>query len=235
MTHGIPALALTAVTLGALHTLLGPDHWVPFVALAKTRRWSLGRTLGVTAACGAGHVAASVGVAASVLALGWAVADATAFDVARGALAGWLLVGAGLAYLLWGVRRALRRRPHDHWHAHDGGVVHRHEHGHQGAHAHVHDRERGGATPWVLFVVLVLGPCEALIPLLVVAGAEGGWTAAVLVGALFAAATLAAMLAVVAAGVAGLARLPLGRFDRWSHAAMGAALLACGLAVRFGL
>lgn len=229
------ALALTAVSLGAIHTLLGPDHWVPFIALAKTRGWSRRRALAVTAVCGVGHVAASVAIALAVLGLGRAAADAAALDAARGAIAAWLLLGTGLAYLLWGLRRGLRDRPHEHWHAHEGGVVHRHGHSHHGPHAHVHDARGGALTPWVLFVVLVLGPCESLIPLLLAAGAEGGRPEVALVGSLFAAATLGVMVAVVAAGLAGLSRLPLDRFHRWSHAAAGAALALCGLAVRLGL
>jgi hypothetical protein len=38
LAAGIPeslALCLTAVTVGAVHTLLGPDHYVPFVATSR--------------------------------------------------------------------------------------------------------------------------------------------------------------------------------------------------------
>ena len=35
-------LMWTAAALGFLHTILGPDHYVPFVALRRARRWTLG-------------------------------------------------------------------------------------------------------------------------------------------------------------------------------------------------
>lgn len=33
-------LLLTALTTGVVHTLLGPDHTVPLIALARDRNWS---------------------------------------------------------------------------------------------------------------------------------------------------------------------------------------------------
>ena len=39
-----------------LHTLLGPDHYLPFIVLARARSWSKTRTLVVTTICGLGHV-----------------------------------------------------------------------------------------------------------------------------------------------------------------------------------
>src|SRR5205814_914013 len=65
------ALALAAASVGALHSV-APDHWVPFAALARARRWSAGRTARITLACGFGHVtvSAALGVLALVLGLG---------------------------------------------------------------------------------------------------------------------------------------------------------------------
>lgn len=238
----LAALVASAATIGVVHTLLGPDHYVPFVALARSRRWSLGRALSVTAVCGVGHVVGSIALGALGIALGWAVSGLVEVEALRGELAGWLLLGVGLAWTAWGARRALRRRPHDHLHAHDDGLVHRHAHGHAGAHAHLHEAragERGFVRrwlgPWSLFVVFVLGPCEPLIPLLMLPAAGGGWGAVTLVAGVFAAATIATMLAVVAAGASALALVPAAGLERWSHAAAGAALALCGVAVTLGL
>jgi hypothetical protein len=238
----LAALVASAATIGVVHTLLGPDHYVPFVALARSRRWSLGRALSVTAVCGVGHVVGSIALGALGIALGWAVSGLIEVEALRGELAGWLLLGVGLAWTAWGVRRALRRRPHDHLHAHADGLVHRHLHGHAGEHAHPHEApgsERGllrrWLGPWSLFVVFVLGPCEPLIPLLMVPAAGGGWAAVALVAVVFAAATIATMLAVVAAGASALAFVPAAGLERWSHAAAGAALALCGVAVTAGL
>ena len=65
------ALALAAASVGALHSL-APDHWVPFAALARARRWSAGKTARITLACGLGHVtvSAALGTLAVVLGIG---------------------------------------------------------------------------------------------------------------------------------------------------------------------
>ena len=234
-------LCATAASVGFVHALAGPDHYLPFITLARARRWSVVRTASVTLACGAGHVSGSIVLASLGIALGWSLGGLEHFEAWRGSLAGWLLVGFGLAYLAWGVRLAVRRRPHSHWHSHVDGTLHSHDHSHVGAHAHVHEAketQRGRLrrlTPWALFVIFVLGPCEPLIPLLMVPSAARDWAGIALVAGSFAAATLATMTSVVLAGRLGAARLPDGAWQRWSHAVAGSVIALCGLAIQFGV
>ena len=47
----------TTASLAIIHTFLGVDHSLPFVALARAREWSLTPTLFVTFLCGVGLVA----------------------------------------------------------------------------------------------------------------------------------------------------------------------------------
>ena len=233
------ALLAAAAGIGLLHTLIGPDHYVPFLALARARGWSLRRTLLVTAVCGAGHVLGSLILGVLGIALGWAATGMAGVESLRGAIATWLLLGFGLAYTLWGLRRAARDRPHAHAHAHADGTSHHHRHRHRGGHVHVHaadtDSGRAGITPWAIFVVFVFGPCEALIPLLMLPAATGDWWGVGAVGLVFGVATVGTMAALVALGHLGMARLPLGPLERYSHALAGLALVACGLAIRLGL
>ncbi len=238
MAEPATALVAAALSIGVVHTLLGPDHYVPFVALARSREWSLRRALGVTAVCGVGHVVGSIVLGFVGIALGWAVSDMVGIESLRGDLAGWALLGLGLAYTAWGVRRALvRRQPeHQHVHAHADGTLHAHPHRHEGDHAHPHPERDGRLLgPWSLFIVFVLGPCEPLIPLLLVPAAESSWGTVATVALVFAAATIATMLAVVAVGALGLSRLPAAGLERWSHALAGVALAACGAAIQMGL
>jgi len=234
---GSTALLATAATLGVVHTLLGPDHYVPFVALARSRDWSLRKALGVTAICGVGHVVGSIALGALGVGFGWALSGLVTLETLRGSLAGWLLLGVGLAYTAWGIRQALRGgHKHTHVHAHADGTLHRHEHDHKREHGHPHF---GGVArvfgPWSIFVIFVLGPCEPLIPLLLYPAAHGGWWTVAAVAAVFAVATIATMLAVVTVGALGLSKLPAAGLERWSHALAGAALALCGVAVTVGL
>ncbi len=221
-------LLWVAAAIAVTHTALGPDHTLPFLMLARARGWSSTRTLAVALACGAGHVGSSLLLGGIGLVLGYGVGRLEGFEGARGDLASWALVGFGLAYGVWGVRKAVERGsglvPHEHH-----GLVHLHA---QGNRHHVHAGEHGrAATFWMLFAVFVLGPCEPLIPLFVLPASRGLWGIAALTAAVFTAFTLATMLTVVAAGRAGIERLPLARLGRWTHALAGGVVAASGLAV----
>lgn len=236
MERELSLLLATAASLGLIHALAGPDHYLPFIALARANGWPLAKTVRVTLLCGLGHVLASLLVGGLGIALGWSLGGIEVLQSVRGDLAAWLLIGLGLAYTAWGIRRAARDRPHRHWHAHADGVVHAHTHTHRGEHAHPHDAEAAGrVTPWVLFVALVLGPCETLIPLLMVPAARGSWSGVALVAAAFGLATLAAMVAAVVVGSLGLARLDFRPAVRHAHALAGLTVTACGVAIWLGL
>ena len=97
-------LIASAFVLGVVHTLAGPDHYIPFLALSRTRRWSLPRTLLITASCGLGHVAGSILIVPLALALGLSLDAVRLTEAFRGNVAGWLLLGFGIAYLAWGIR-----------------------------------------------------------------------------------------------------------------------------------
>jgi nickel/cobalt transporter (NicO) family protein len=221
-------LLLAAAAVAVVHTALGPDHTVPFVMLARARGWSRARTVAITFLCGLGHVGSSVVLGFLGVALGLGVARIQAAESVRGGWAAWALVALGAAYAIWGVRVALRRgvgiAPHDHH-----GHVHLHAHGDR-EHSHATTRD-SRTTFWALFVVFVLGPCEPLIPLFVLPASRGRWGLAAATAVVFSAITLATMITLVSLALAGMRRLPLAAFDRWSHAFAGGVIAASGLAV----
>lgn len=131
-------LAGTAAALGGLHTLYGPDHYVPFIALARIGRWSVGKTILVTLSCGLAHVLSSVVLGIIGLVLGTSVLRLGEIESWRGGVAGWMLLAFGMGYTVWGLHRAFRGRRHAHPHRHADGTVHDHEHAHEGDHLHVH-------------------------------------------------------------------------------------------------
>jgi len=247
MPTDLGLLILTAASIGCIHTLLGPDHYVPFVAMGKARRWSTRRTLWITSLCGLGHVLGSVAIGAVGIAVGASLVRLEWLEGLRGDAAAWLLTGFGLAYLAWGLKKAWRARPHSHPHFHGDGTLHEHTHGHEGLHLHPHlhphphphlqpgaaPRQAGNVTPWALFVIFALGPCEPLIPVLMYPAAQHSVWGTVGVVLAFGAATLATMLAVVYLAIRGLERLPLDTAERYSHALAGAALSLCGLGIVF--
>ncbi len=236
MSHELAVLTLTAASIGLFHTLLGPDHYIPFIVMAKARKWSIPRTGLITFLCGIGHVGSSVVLGFIGIAFGVALGKLEFTESFRGEIAAWLLTAFGLVYFVWGVRRAIRNKPHTHSHLHEGGMGHEHEHAHDTPHAHPHgEGGKVNLTPWVLFTIFVFGPCEPLIPILMYpAAAQSAWGVAMVAG-VFAAATIGTMMIVVLAGTFSLNLLPTTKLQRYSHALAGAAILLCGVAIHLGL
>lgn len=239
-TTGMPeadlaALLILAGSIGAVHTLAGPDHYIPFVAMGRTGRWSYRRTVFVALLCAAGHVLSSVLVGAIGIATGLAVAGMERFESLRGNLAAWLLLGFGLAYAVWATKRALRGVEHAHVHAHADGTVHKHAHGHHGEHAHAHTEGRSTMTAWILFTIFIFGPCEPLIPLLMVPAAELSVAGVLLVTLVFAVATIGTLLILVTLGYIGITRATGGSLTRFGPLFAGLAMAACGGAMLMGL
>jgi nickel/cobalt transporter (NicO) family protein len=234
MAVEVNALAITAATLGFFHTLLGPDHYLPFIMIAWARKWSGFKTMMVTILCGIGHVGSSVILGLVGVAIGIAVNKLQWFESVRGNIAAWLMIGFGVAYLIWGLRCAYRNRPHKHAHFHMPDLEHEHSHDHHSEHVHVHDHpEKANITPWVLFIVFAFGPCEPLIPLIMYPAAKNNMFDMFMVTAVFASVTIGTMLTVVALGRRGVSFLNFGSMQRYSHAIAGAAILMCGLAIQF--
>ncbi|MFZ1684080.1 MAG: sulfite exporter TauE/SafE family protein [Candidatus Zixiibacteriota bacterium] len=234
MPQDLYLLAATAATVGFIHTVAGPDHYLPFIVMAKARNWSTTKTTWITILCGLGHIGSSVILGLLGVALGIAVSKLEGLESIRGNIAGWALIAFGLIYLVWGARRAIRNRPHSHLHLHRDGSAHLHKHVHHEDHAHVHDEQgRVNITPWVLFTIFVLGPCEPLIPIVMYPAAQHSTVGLITVTAVFGFVTIATMLGIVLATSFGMKLLPMGKLERYSHALAGGSILMCGLAIQF--
>ena len=53
------ALIGIAAAAGFWHTVVGPDHYVPFIAMSRVGGWSWSRTLVITLLCGVAHILGS--------------------------------------------------------------------------------------------------------------------------------------------------------------------------------
>ena len=224
-------LLWTAVTIGFVHTLVGVDHTLPFIVLGRARGWSLRKALGITALCGFAHVLTSVLLGAVGIAVGVALDAMGWLQDLRGQLAAWLLIGFGFAYAAWAIVRQHRGHTHSHAHTHADGTVHTHDHDHSAEHLHPH-AGKNVVTVWGLFIIFALGPCEALIPLLMAPAAAAHWSWVVAVTAAFTASTLATMLITVTIGYLGLAPLRMERLAPHAHTLAGLAIAGSGLAIQ---
>ena len=234
MTTELYILLLTTISIAFFHTLAGPDHYLPFIVMAKARNWPHIKTSWITFLCGIGHIGGSVVLAFIGIAFGVAVFKVQLFESYRGDLAALLFTGFGLVYLVWGLRKAYKNKPHKHIHIHSDGEVHMHEHTHTDEHTHVHSKEgKANITPWVLFVIFVLGPCEPLIPLLMYPAAKGNYKELVIITLVFGIITIVTMMTLVLFASYGLKLLPVKRMERYTHALAGGSIFVCGLGILF--
>lgn len=192
-------LLVSAVSVAFFHAL-APDHWLPFVALAKSSRWKM-RQLGmVTTLAGIGHVASSLVLGAVGLWAGWTLHRVKGIDAWRGSTVIWVLIGFGLAYALWGLKHAQHHHPH----------------------VTVQEAVKVYATRrlWMLFAILVFGPCEPLIPLMFLAY-DRGVAAVGVVSLVFSLVTVAMVVGQSCLTYAGVRLLHVPWMERYAHALAG--------------
>lgn len=136
------SLFTAALSLGLIHTLIGVDHYLPFIALGKSRSWSITKTLRVVAVAGSLHVLSSMLLGLVGLWMKASVETLVGIESVRGNLSTWFLIASGLVVLVMAFRN------------------------------HLKQSQSLLPTKGLLVAFLILGPCEPLIPLLMAPAAE---------------------------------------------------------------
>jgi nickel/cobalt transporter (NicO) family protein len=212
MVTNLSFLAVTALTIGTLHTLAGPDHYLPFVAIAKARDWTMLKTINVVALCGLGHVLSSIAIGFIGIAAGIALSGIENVEGTRGNIAAWLLLAFGLAYLIWGLFRLWRKHPH---------------------HPHHETREKKKLTFWILFAIFIFGPCEPLIPILMYPAAQHNYGTVALISLLFALTTISTMIVIVWLMIKGISLVKFSILEKYQHVIAGGTIVLCGAGIVF--
>lgn len=215
MVDSVMTLTFAAASIGLLHTLFGPDHYLPFIMMSRSGNWSIRKTSLITFICGLGHVLGSIVLGFLGIVFGIAVSSLEVFEGFRGNIAAWVLITFGLIYMIWGIKKAIRDTKHGH------------------SHGHLKVSEKKKMTPWILFVIFVLGPCEPLIPMLMYPAYEHNFTGVVLVAFVFSLATITTMMAMVIYASIGLRRIKFGALEPYTHAMAGGIILLSGLGIQF--
>lgn len=220
----------SAVIIAFTHTLFGPDHYLPFIVMSKARKWSRLKTIWLTLACGLGHVGSSIVLGIIGIAFGIGLKEIEIFEGFRGNLAAMAFILFGFLYMIWGFYRAFKGLTHKHIHIHNDGTKHIHEHSHAQEHDHLHKKN---ITPWILFTIFVLGPCEPLIPIMMQGQSVAGTFGFIVIALIFSLITILTMLTVVLLMRKGINLMPLGKLEKYTHAIAGATILLSGLAIVF--
>ena len=233
MNDSITLLSATAISIGFMHTILGPDHYLPFIVLSEAKKWKLKKTMFITFLCGLGHVLSSVVLGLVGIAVGISINRLVNIESFRGSIAAWLFIIFGLVYMVISLRNLVKNKKHTHTHYHPKGESHKHEHDHHKEHSHVHETDIVKTTPWILFLIFVFGPCEPLIPILMYPAARNNISGAIVVSLLFSLVTIGTMMAIVLAFKLGLSKLNLKPLERYAHLIAGGMIFLSGVAIQF--
>lgn len=229
------SLGLPAVSIGFMHCVCGPDHYVPFVAMSRVGLWSLRKTILITLLCGVGHVIGSAVIGFIGIGLGLIVwqlqtqaveASLVEAESFRGDIAGWLLFLFGIAYTLWGFYRALQRQGPTEEMGQSGNQAVDDSNGSVAA-------KPGRLTPWILFTVFLFGPCEPLIPMLMVPASNANMVGVVWITLLFGLTTLLTMTTLVTLIYLGVFSVRFQGLQTWGHALAGSIVAGCGASILF--
>jgi len=200
-------LLVSTAAIAVVHAIAGPDHYLPFIAIGAARRWSYLRAFFITLVVGIAHVLSSVVIGVIGIGAGITLEHLEFLEGSRGNIAGWLLILAGVLYLLW----SLRRRTHRHLNVEFDGEKAR----------------RRSVLVWTLVAVFILGPCEPLVPLMFVA-VQISWWAVVVSSGLFLILTLVVMEVLVLAGLSGLKLMPAHLTHRAGNVLAALVIIALG-------
>ncbi len=230
MSTEIELLIVAAITVSVLHTLTGPDHYIPFIALSKARGWSVPKTILWTTVCGIGHVGSSILLGLVGAGLGWSLAKISWLEQVRGGVAGWAMLIFGLAYTIWGLCQVYQNKPHKHFDMYEGGDMYVYEHRHGDV---VMPQDRKRVTPWVMFIIFLLGPCEPLIPMMAFPAAQSSTMGIVILVSVFTLFTLITMIMMVLLGYYGFSFFRTEKLERYIHPIGGATILVCAIGTVF--
>lgn len=229
MLTELQVLIVTAISIAGLHTLAGPDHYLPFIILSKSRGWSVAKTIRWTILCGSGHILSSVLLGLGGAALGWSLSRFSWVENIRGGIAGWAMILFGLIYGIWGLLQAYKNKAHKHFSV-SNEELYVYEHDHSGLGS---PKDKYKVTPWVMFIIFILGPCEPMIPLLYFPAAQNNIVGMGLMILIYTLVTLITMLTMVLLGYYGLGFIKISGMERFNHSLGGATILLCGLGMIF--
>ena len=226
-------LLTTAAGTALLHTLI-PDHWLPFVLIGRSRKWSAGTTALVSGVSALIHAALSVALGLVALGIGLTAGQIVGETLERaGAL---LLILFGLVYAGWAWRKGGHFHPGGKLlHAGEGGegCAGREGHGHPDhLHYHADDgliRGRPGWSALGLALIVGLNPCVLILPVMLASASRGAAVFWLVVGA-YIVPTVLLMVGLSVLGVAGGRRIPVPGAARYMEAASGLLIALLGAA-----
>jgi len=228
----LATIAATGFFVAFFHAAI-PTHWLPFVLVARTRKWSRSKALSVSVFAGIGHVALTSLLGLAIAWFGFQLDEHFGHTFTKVAGAVLLVVGLFYFWRQWQGKGLL--------HHHTPGGHHEpssHCGNEQHGHSHLESELEGSALvskgkgDWAaisgLFVMLTLSPCEGFLPVYL-SGVQFGWQGFFILSAILALGTLAGMLLFTWLTLVGLEKVELKRIERWESGLLGLVFSVLGV------
>ncbi len=200
-----------SVLLSTIHALI-PNHWLPLIAIGKTEKWTVSRTLWATVITGASHTLSTIIIGIVVGLIGYRLS--ASYDFISGIVAPAILIILGIIYLIFDLRHSHRHHNHSHF-------------------ENTRDTSKSGQTAWIatltsLSVAMFLTPCAEIEAYYFQAGTIG-WTGIFTVSAVYLAVTLIVMLLLVYLGIRGIATFKSHFLEHHEKRVTGTVLVLLGI------
>lgn len=223
-------LIITVLSISAVHTFSGPDHYLPFIVLSRSKKWSLNKTLFWTALCGIAHVLSSVILGILGIFLGWSIKKTFHIEAIRGGFAAWMLLSFGILYLIYALYNLNKNKVHKHFDASQDGEIFVFEHQHG---QNIGTNKRYKVTPWVLFFIFASGPSEPMIPLIIYPSINYSLSKVGVLIAFYTFATVLTMLAMVVVGYYSAHLFTFKNYEKYLETISAAIIVICGIGMVF--
>jgi putative Mn2+ efflux pump MntP len=195
-------ILLGSFLLSLIHAAI-PNHWLPLVALGRTERWPMAKTLVITAVTALAHVTSTIVIGIVVGLVGYRLSQTVA------ALMAWtaplLLMGLGVVYLVLDVRG--------------------------GNHSHFHHSPIGNRSQWAvvgsLALAMFFSPCLEIEAYYFTASALG-WTGILTVSLVYLGVTTSGMIILVGLGLRGMEKLRWTFLEHHARLVTGLILIYLG-------
>jgi nickel/cobalt transporter (NicO) family protein len=201
-----------SLVLSLIHALI-PNHWIPFIAISKTEKWSQRQTLWATAITGISHTFSTIIIGIAVGIAGYKLS--ASYHFVTSVAAPLILMGLGVIYMILEIK----------------GHHHHHEH------VSTSTLDKTGRSKWKtvvmsLSIAMFLTPCIEIEAYYFQAGTIG-WLGIVIVSAVYLLITLVVMLLLVYLGIQGIQTFNSHFLEHHEKGITGIVLLALGLLACF--
>jgi hypothetical protein len=200
-----------SISLSLIHALI-PNHWIPFVTIGKSERWTTSETLAAAAIAGIAHILSTIIIGIIVGFIGYKLAGY--FEVITTTVAPVILIGIGIIYLILDLYWS--RRHHHH-------------------HEHLMERGNGNSKAAIitsLAIAMFFSPCIELEAYYFQAGTLG-WTGIISVSAVYLVVTVTAILALVWLGIKGINLIKSDFLEHHNKSISGIVLILLGVLAFF--